>query len=70
MSRTKGTDINGKEIQPFTWNGDKATCNPGTIDLEIQEKVANRINYFRRNAGVPEVLFDENTNEYCQKRHL
>jgi len=70
MSRTKGTDINGKEIQPFTWNGDKATCNPGTIDLEIQEKVANRINYFRRNAGVPEVLFDENTNEYCQKAAL
>lgn len=70
MSRTKGTDINGKEIQPFTWNGDKATCNPGEIDLEIQEKVANRINYFRRNAGLSEVLFDENTNEYCQKAAL
>ena len=70
MSRTKGTDINGKEIKPFTWNGDKANCDPGVIDIEIQEKVANRINYFRRNAGLPEVLFDENTNEYCQKAAL
>lgn len=70
MSRTKGTDIDGKEIQPFTWNGDKATCDEGTIDIKIQEKVANRINYFRRNAGVSEVLFDEATNEYCQKAAL
>ncbi|MBR9860369.1 hypothetical protein GYB22_06400, partial [bacterium] len=35
-----------------------------------QTKVLNRINYFRRNAGVPEVFFDAATNEYCQAAAL
>ena len=66
-TKTKGKDINGKDITPFVWNGRVGECNQGTIDSEIQNKVVDRINYFRRNAGVPEVLFDEATNEYCQK---
>lgn len=69
-TRTKGTDMNGKEIEPYEWNGRTSGCEPGTIDFDIQTKVANRINYFRRNAGVPEILFDEATNEYCQKAAL
>ena len=69
-TKTKGKDINGKEIIPFVWNGRVGGCNQGTIDSEIQNKVVDRINYFRRNAGVPEVLFDEATNEYCQKAAL
>ena len=69
-TKTKGKDINGKDITPFVWNGRVGGCNQGTIDSEIQNKVVDRINYFRRNAGVPEVLFDEATNEYCQKAAL
>ena len=69
-TKTKGKDINGKDITPFVWNGRVGGCNQGTIDREIQNKVVDRINYFRRNAGVPEVLFDEATNEYCQKAAL
>jgi len=69
-TKTQGKDINGNEIVPFTWNGRAGGCDAGTIDMDIQNKVVDRINYFRRNAGVPEVLFDEATNEYCQKAAL
>jgi uncharacterized protein YkwD len=69
-TRTQGKDINGEEISPYIWNGKSGGCDEGTVDFEIQSKVADRINYFRRNAGVPEVLFDEATNEYCQKAAL
>lgn len=69
-TRTKGKDINGKDIKPYVWNGRVGGCNQGKIDSEVQNKVVDRINYFRRNAGVPEVLFDEATNEYCQKAAL
>ena len=70
LTRTKGKDIDGNEMKPWTWEGSKSSCNAGVIEIEIQEKVANRINYFRRNAGVPEVLFDAATNEYCQEAAL
>lgn len=69
-TRTRGTDMNGKAIQPYVWNGRTTGCEAGSIDIDMQNKVANRINYFRRNAGVPEVLLDEATNEYCQKAAL
>lgn len=69
-TRTQGTDLTGKPIEPYEWNGRVSGCDPGTVDFDVQTKVANRINYFRRNAGVPEVLFDEATNEYCQKAAL
>jgi uncharacterized protein YkwD len=69
-TRTQGKDINGEEIPPYSWNGRSGGCDEGIVDFEIQSKVADRINYFRRNAGVPEVLFDEATNEYCQKAAL
>ncbi|MGB1037634.1 MAG: CAP domain-containing protein, partial [Bacteroidia bacterium] len=70
LSRTQGKDIDGNAMTPYTWNGDRGSCDEGSIDLDVQNKVANRINYFRRNAGVPEVLFDAATNEYCQKAAL
>ncbi|MFT5055418.1 MAG: hypothetical protein ACI80H_000115 [Pseudoalteromonas distincta] len=70
LTRTKGKDLDGNEMKHWTWNGSKSGCDAGEIDIEIQEKVANRINYFRRNAGVPEVLFDAATNEYCQSAAL
>lgn len=70
LTRTKGKDIDGNMIRAFTWSGDRSSCQEGIVDQDIQEKVADRINYFRRNAGVPEVLLDAATNEYCQKAAL
>lgn len=69
-TRTMGTDINGNEITPYVWDGRVGGCNEGKVDSDIQNKVVNRINYFRRNAGLSEVVFDEATNEYCQKAAL
>ena len=70
LTRTKGKDLDGNTIKAFDWNGSASVCDEGSIDMDIQEKVADRINYFRRNAGVPEVLLDAATNEICQKAAL
>jgi hypothetical protein len=70
LTKTKGKNASGEMVNLFEWNGSVSGCNEGEVDQDIQEKVANRINYFRRNAGVPEVLFDAATNEYCQKAAL
>ncbi|MEY2923878.1 MAG: hypothetical protein RLZZ337_418 [Bacteroidota bacterium] len=70
QTKTIGKDNDGNDVYLFQWDGSTSTCEPGVLDMDIQTKVANRINYFRRNAGVPEVLFDAATNEYCQKAAL
>ncbi len=70
LTKTRGKDQNGVEIEAFEWSGSTSDCDAGKIDLGIQNKVANRINYFRRNAGVTEVLFDAATNEFCQDAAL
>lgn len=70
LTKTKGKNASGEVVNLFEWSGRVTGCDPGSVDQDIQEKVANRINYFRRNAGVPEVLFDAATNEYCQKAAL
>lgn len=70
LTKTRGKGKNGEAIETFKWNGSLTGCNAGSIELDIQEKVADRINYFRRNAGVPEVLFDQATNEFCQDAAL
>lgn len=70
LTKTIGKDQEGNEIEAFKWNGSTSGCDAGDVDMDIQTKVANRINYFRRNAGVPEVLFDQATNEYCQEAAL
>ncbi len=67
LTKTKGKDDEGNVIDAFEWNGDLSRCQAGTVEDDIQQKVANRINYFRRNAGVPEIFFDPATNEYCQQ---
>ncbi len=70
LTKTKGKDQEGKEVEGFIWEGSIGGCDPGAVEPAIQQKVLDRINYFRRNAGVPEVLFDAATNEYCQKAAL
>ena len=70
LTKTKGVDENGVEQEAFVWEGQISRCDAGVVPDEIQQKVLDRINYFRRNAGLPEVLFDAATNEYCQEAAL
>ncbi len=48
----------------ISWSGNLATCDPGTTSAEFQDKVFQRINYFRAMAGVPAVAPDP---VYCAK---
>jgi hypothetical protein len=66
-TRTRPDTVAGMITNNFTWKGDVSRCDEGKIDLEIHKKVENRINYFRRNAGVPEIYLDPQYNEWCQK---
>jgi|GEM_PF-1648043 len=35
-------------VADMNWTGDFASCNPGTISQSVQDKIIDRINYFRR----------------------
>lgn len=60
----------GEAIPEFEWNGDPSTCFEGDVRQLIQNKVETRINYFRRNAGVTEILLTPELNDRCQKAAL
>ena len=71
LTKTKGSVANEEEeVVVFEWDGSVGGCDEGHVDPIIQQKVLDRINYFRRNAGVPEVFFDPATNDMCQKAAL
>ncbi|MCB0735619.1 MAG: CAP domain-containing protein, partial [Bacteroidetes bacterium] len=69
-TRVVDEEVAGMLVKGFEWNGDLLTCDAGTIKPELQQKVQNRINYFRRQAGVPEIELDPQLNEWCQKAAL
>jgi Secretion system C-terminal sorting domain/Viral BACON domain/Cysteine-rich secretory protein family/Putative binding domain, N-terminal len=48
------------------WNGDAASCKPGTISAVAQAKTLQRINYFRKLAGLQDVTFDNTLSANCQ----
>ena len=53
------------------WNGSAATCNPGKLSAEYQIKFLQRLNYFRRLAGVPDKSeLKESWNIKCQEAAL
>lgn len=60
----------GEIIPEFEWNGDPSTCFEGDVRQLIQNKVETRINYFRRNAGVTEIVLSPDLNERCQQAAL
>lgn len=66
-TRTRPDTVAGMITNQFVWKGDISRCDEGKIDQGIHKKVENRINYFRRNAGVPEIYLDPQYNEWCQK---
>jgi tetratricopeptide (TPR) repeat protein len=67
-SRVKKKKVGGMTLPDVKWKGGNTNfCKPGTIPDSIQEKVLDRINYFRRMAGVykPTVLVTQ-MNKMCQ----
>jgi hypothetical protein len=70
MTRIKEETVAGMKVNGFEWNGKTYECDPGEIDDEIQQKVENRINYFRRNAGLEDIYLDNELNAWCQKAAL
>ncbi len=59
-----------KIIWEYEWNGDARLCKLGTIPNYIQQKVEDRINYFRVSAGVPPIYLDSQLNDWCQRAAL
>jgi len=58
-------------VKNYTWNGSGALCNPGTVSDDIQNKVEERINFFRRNAGVLDpIILSPEKNRMCQQAAL
>ncbi|MBU6323936.1 MAG: hypothetical protein KJS92_00475 [Bacteroidetes bacterium] len=58
-------------VKNYAWNGSGTLCNPGTVSDEIQKKVEERINFFRRNAGVLDpIILSPEKNRMCQQAAL
>ncbi|MCB9262966.1 MAG: CAP domain-containing protein [Flavobacteriales bacterium] len=70
MTRVMDETTAGILVKGYEWNGSVAGCNPGTIDPKIQQKVEDRINYFRRQTGLKSVYLDAQLNDWCQKAAL
>ncbi|TNE78807.1 MAG: hypothetical protein EP332_13175 [Bacteroidetes bacterium] len=70
-SRLLKVEKNGKQVSEFEWTGNELLCQEGRVPDAIQAKVAQRINYFRRSAGVPDYVYlDTTKNAACQKAAL
>jgi len=52
----------------LNWNGSPYSCNPGSYNQQVNQKLLNRINYFRRIVGLnDDVVFDADLNQICQQ---
>ena len=70
-SRLLKKEVNGQQVSEFVWNGNDVLCDAGEVPTSIHNKVEQRINYFRRAAGVPDyVKLDTAKNAACQKAAL
>lgn len=69
-TRIKEETVAGMKVNGFDWNGKTYECDAGIVDEEVHQKVEDRINYFRRNAGLEEIYLDPELNEMCQKAAL
>ncbi len=59
-----------KTIYEYEWDGNAKTCIKGNIPNYIQQKVEDRINYFRVSAGVAPIYLDSQLNDWCQRAAL
>ncbi len=70
-SRLLKTETNGVSVPEWVWKGNESLCEAGEVPPFIHAKVEQRINYFRRAAGVPDyVRLDTVKNDACQKAAL
>ena len=58
------------EKELYEWNGNTVNCNPGYWSDEFLNKVENRVNYFRRLAGVSPIVLNKDLNDWCQRASL
>ena len=64
-------NVPGDTPYGYTWNGDVSSCYPGFLPDSILRKVAQRINYFRRTAGIEEpIALSKSYNSACQEAVL
>ena len=58
-------------LDELNWTGNTGDCDPGTISQLAQTKTLQRLNFFRRMAGLPDkCIFDTTKNRYCQAAAL
>jgi uncharacterized protein YkwD len=61
----------GTYVSDPLWTGNTSTCTPGTVSADALSKTLQRINYFRKMAGVSySVKFDPVLNAKCQEAAL
>ncbi|MFT5724007.1 MAG: hypothetical protein ACI9JN_001124 [Bacteroidia bacterium] len=59
------------EVSSFNWNGSTTNCTAGVMDVDVQSKSLERINYFRVLAGLPgNIVFKEDWNQKCMEAAL
>lgn len=59
---------NDFNVTELNWSGSQYSCNPGSYNQNINNKILARINYFRRITGLnDDVVFDSNLNQICQQ---
>ncbi len=70
-SRLLKEKVNDQFKYEWYWSGNELLCAEGKVPKRIQDKVEQRINYFRRAAGVPDyVWLDSVKNAACQRAAL
>jgi len=59
---------NDFNVTELNWSGSQYSCNPGSYNQSVNNKILARINYFRRITGLnDDVIFDNNLNQICQQ---
>lgn len=66
-SRLSVKGKNDPNTLEFNWNGFLDSCKPGRMSPQINLLLENRLNYFRRNAGLTEeIVFSKQDNLYAE----
>ncbi len=72
--RYKGSSISnpksgsGVKLPATGWTGLSKRCMVGTMPIETQQKIVDRVNYFRQHAGIKKAIeIDEERRQKCQE---
>ncbi len=61
----------GSAVTNVGWTGSTTTCTPGTVGADVDAKVLQRINYFRRQVGLNDnITLDVVKNQKCMQAAL